>query len=510
MRMGRVIALRLNRYRTGVTIGLVLLAIAAGQIILVIGHVREGGIKETTFASLSTIRNQKKSELASHLKKMHALACGITEDSVMTDFFLDQCYERAPQKTISTFPQVDRQFLDQYGKFYDILFVDTTGFVFHSIRQESDYKTTIGTDFEHTRLSRRLLQCTEPSFMEFEQYLPSSEPAAFHVIPFHYNSTLAGYFVLQQSVNRVNNIMIDRDGMGRTGEVYLVDNDGLMLTDSRFDKESTILRKSIMTDATRFAQLELQGNGIIKDYRGVNVFSSFEKFDLLGTSWVIVAEIDEDEVLTDYLSSHLELIHDNVDTYRLSPRSHDTSRVDTRAYVKVDMDEFMSTHSNDRLRTFGVSTCTAVAISFPGRFSYLAHVSPIDKSYSNSNSRLFDFGTNEDIMERMLSQIHRFEIYSYEIDSLRFTVVSPQTNSFKEISRRLIAFGADVGQIRYMHDPEKLYANVTIESDATVSVEWIGQSPEDVAYAKDKSARTLRDVIIEISGYDRETTYGQN
>ena len=48
---------------------------------------------------------------------------------------------------------------------------------------------------------------------------------------------LIGYVAFQVPINKINNIMLRRDGMGRTGETYLVGQDGLMRCDSYLDKE---------------------------------------------------------------------------------------------------------------------------------------------------------------------------------------------------------------------------------------------------------------------------------
>lgn len=43
---------------------------------------------------------------------------------------------------------------------------------------------------------------------------------------------------------------------------------------------------------------------IIKDYRGVSVFSTFEQFDVFENSWIIIVEIDEDEVITNHYQKY--------------------------------------------------------------------------------------------------------------------------------------------------------------------------------------------------------------
>lgn len=95
----------------------------------------------------------------------------------------------------------------------------------------------------------------------------------------------------------IQNILLERTGLGETGESYLVGEDMLMRSSSRFfpNRKPT----GIKVD-TRGVQEALSGNkhhGLIHDYRGVIVFSAYELFQFHGLSWVILSEIDEQEAL---------------------------------------------------------------------------------------------------------------------------------------------------------------------------------------------------------------------
>lgn len=48
------------------------------------------------------------------------------------------------------------------------------------------------------------------------------------------SSSVAGYVVLVRDLNVINRILADKMFLGKTGETYLVNGDGLMITDSRF------------------------------------------------------------------------------------------------------------------------------------------------------------------------------------------------------------------------------------------------------------------------------------
>jgi len=107
--------------------------------------------------------------------------------------------------------------------------------------------------------------------------------------------------MLAFSVNKevINSIMLDRNplnGLGQSGESYLVGEDHLLRSISRFNKNSIHTIKS-STQGVRLAFQDSIGTSVFKDYRGIKVLSSFSKIDLPGLNWVILAEIDHREAM---------------------------------------------------------------------------------------------------------------------------------------------------------------------------------------------------------------------
>jgi len=136
-----------------------------------------------------------------------------------------------------------------------------------------------------------------------------------------------GLMAFQILVEKINEVMMDVTGMGETGETYLVGRDLFMRSDSRFQEESTVLKRKIDTKGTRNwlkrererhakassseqaaaegSPTELNGSevkdmeiSIYPDYRGVpvvGVFSNIDSIEELGQNWVMLTEIDEAE-----------------------------------------------------------------------------------------------------------------------------------------------------------------------------------------------------------------------
>src|SRR3989304_3836179 len=132
--------------------------------------------------------------------------------------------------------------------------------------------------------------------IDFEPYAPSDfAPASFIAAPISDGFNKAGILVLQIPIDQINSVMMGRSGLGETGETYLVGNDKLMRSDSRFSEKKTILVNKIDTEAVKDALTNKSDCKIIKDYRGADVLSAYAPLDIKDLKWSIIAEIDKNE-----------------------------------------------------------------------------------------------------------------------------------------------------------------------------------------------------------------------
>ncbi|MCP4703947.1 MAG: hypothetical protein GY865_05000 [candidate division Zixibacteria bacterium] len=466
-------------------------------------------LKSNTFTILDNIRDQKIEILTNYFLDVQKTASNIIFDKIMLEsFYTMQNNFRRNNKYSSDSDielKIDIQYAENYGDFYDILFIDSSGFIFHSIKQEWDYQTNILTgQLKNSNLAKYMLNKTTSTFVDYEHYAPSDEPAAFFVTTVKSGDIVLGWFVMQYAVNRINTILTDRTGLGRTGEVYLVNKNRLMLTDSRFIKEKTILKKQIETDAIKLAFEETVNNKIITDYRGVSVFSSFKQFNLFGSPWVVVAEIDEDEIITNYyynnsdslskkILSHLESRQIN---YKDSYNNHKPSRI-------VDMNEYDKAYPGEILKTYGVTTCTAVAVLYEKKFVYLLHLGPTDKIYSDSD--IDDFLNNQrtDFIGRLTEKIKHFDIYPYELNNLKFVIVANHDYSFHNIVDRLIGNDINLSQITFLYNPKATLANVFCDPENDfVTIEWGFENSNDTpSYELSSDVENLSAVFKKVSSY---------
>ncbi|WP_179213396.1 ATP-binding protein [Ekhidna lutea] len=94
----------------------------------------------------------------------------------------------------------------------------------------------------------------------------------------------------------IQEILLERTGLGQTGESYLVDENYRLLTKSRFEIADPSIVE-VKTQGVLRSLAENPGEDTFPDYRGVEVFSSYEKISINGLNWVILTEIDRQEAL---------------------------------------------------------------------------------------------------------------------------------------------------------------------------------------------------------------------
>lgn len=198
-----------------------------------------------------------------------------------------------------------RHFLKQRD-YYDIFIFDKDGNLIYSVFKELDYATNLNTgqwkdsDLGNAfRAARDNPRADFQAFFDFKPYAPSHGAAASFISQpvLAKDGSLAGVLVFQMPIARINNVMQVAAGMGRTGETYIVGNDFLMRSDSRFSEESTILKTKVSGSTVEKGLAGETGVDIVEDYRGIPVLSAYGPFEFMGTQWAVMAEMDKTEIL---------------------------------------------------------------------------------------------------------------------------------------------------------------------------------------------------------------------
>ncbi len=456
------------------------------------------GAMESCFRQLEEIKSAKKEQIINYFGNIKELVNDVANDEKMLRCFNVMREHYSPNGTKADADtlylleyETDVHYVNKYGDFYDILFVDACGFVFHSIKHEADYHTNLFTgQLSDTQLARHIRNNPNGEFVDYEFYPPSDEPAAFFIVPVQQQGKTLGWLVYQFPINKINTILSDHKNLGRTGEVYLVNRNKLMLTDSRFMEDSTILKLKVDTDAVKNALARSPDKMVINDYRGVRVFSAFEQFEVFGCAWVIIVEIDEDEVISNhyynYKRHYLPKIKDYYAGVSLRPKVIQRGDKKPVGGKRVDMHEYSMARSGETLETKGVGPCTSLIVYYPNKFGYLAHISPIDEVYHNAfldkcMNLLARRKTN--FLHEMLKRIQYYDIYPYQRKDLQFVVIATHGDSLETIIDQLFEMEIHLAQIKFLFNPAAKYANVAFhQSDDSVSVEWLAGTGRNTVF----------------------------
>ena len=229
---------------------------------------------------------------------------------------------------------VIRSYLKKFG-YYDIFLADhETGHIVYSVFKEVDYATSlvdgpyaasgIGEAFQAVQVAANK---DEVALIDFKPYAPSYDaPASFIASPIFDDAGQIGVLIFQMPIDEINRIMTSQfnwkeEGLGDSGETYIVGDDYLMRSISRFlveDPEgyfealaeagveravietieamsTSILHQEVKTDAVERALQAQSGQDIIADYRDIPVLSAYQPLEIEGVHWVLLAEIDKAE-----------------------------------------------------------------------------------------------------------------------------------------------------------------------------------------------------------------------
>jgi len=213
-----------------------------------------------------------------------------------------------------------RNYLNKFG-YYDLFLVEPdSGHIVYSVFKELDYATSLLNGeyakeniAEVFRKTRSATDAGEVSFVDFRPYAPSNgAPASFIASPIVDGGQTIGVLIFQMPIGEINKMMgriMDGkkalDGMGETGETYLIGPNKLMRSDSYLDPthHSVVAsfkdpsKGSVDTEAAREALAGKTDTKVIIDYNGSPVLSAFTPLDIYGVRWALLAEIDEAEMM---------------------------------------------------------------------------------------------------------------------------------------------------------------------------------------------------------------------
>jgi class 3 adenylate cyclase len=220
--------------------------------------------------------------------------------------------------------------------FEDVMLVDAESMeIVYSYQKTSEFATNLETGpYANTLMASKVRAMRgnndrdDFKIADFEPYRPSlGKPMGFAVSPIFDGPQMIGLLVLQFPIDNFNKVLTGNfnwaeEGMGQTGETYLVGPDKTMRSRSRFMYEKPkdfvqLLRQSSVPTSV-VERIEKQGNVIcampvesesvaaafrgqkgimvVNDYRGEETLSAYGPLELNSLRWAVITEKDLAEV----------------------------------------------------------------------------------------------------------------------------------------------------------------------------------------------------------------------
>ncbi|MCB2081734.1 MAG: HAMP domain-containing protein, partial [Rickettsiales bacterium] len=197
-----------------------------------------------------------------------------------------------------------RTFLRDRG-YYDIFLFDMEGNLVYTVFKELDYATNLntgqwrGTDLGNAFRAAASGNAEEVFFFDFKPYAPSHDaPASFiSTLIVDAQGQKIGVLAYQMPVDAINAIMQSRDGLGETGQTYIVGQDLLMRSNAPLASEATLLSQKVDTVAARESVNGNEGHWEGISYNGVESRAAYHPLPFMGTTWGVIAEQSMVEVL---------------------------------------------------------------------------------------------------------------------------------------------------------------------------------------------------------------------
>ena len=155
-------------------------------------------------------------------------------------------------------------------------------------------------ELQISNLRDKMLMKPEIIIEDYKLNKTTNLPAIFIGSPVaNSKGIIQGIIAIEIDIDAINSIMFENNphnGLGKSGESYLVGSDFLMRSTSRF-QDNSVFKTLVNTSGVLKALNGETGTEVIKDYRNISVLSSFSKVDIPNLNWAILTEIDEKEAM---------------------------------------------------------------------------------------------------------------------------------------------------------------------------------------------------------------------
>ncbi len=255
---------------------------------------------------LITVRDMKKLELEDYFLERREDLMVMARDPLVLDGlpqFVEEFNNKiSGEKEIRQIDEKYRTGLTYYTNTYgynDLFLVDVEGNVlFAAVNAAHEGVNLMGSDSVDPVMQDIFMQGrSKVAFSDYVWFDIFKGLAAFGASPVRdKRGDVMGVLMFQESFEAINAIMNKRPGLGKTGETYIVGQDKLLRSNSRFVEGETVDQLRVDTVAIKEALNGHSGVRTIYDYRGEEVVSAYAPLGIEGLNWLIIAEMDVAEI----------------------------------------------------------------------------------------------------------------------------------------------------------------------------------------------------------------------
>jgi len=191
--------------------------------------------------------------------------------------------------------------------YHDLFIVDAKGNVIYSVYKAQDFATNLENgkwkDTDFAKIFKEIKEngdnnafVTMTDFAAYEA--DNNEAASFMGSPVkNEEDVFVGALIVRMPIKRIDQVMQNPRGLGKTGETYIIGKDNFLRSDLRLVKQKTIIKQKISNEAVNAALKGESGLVETKNFKGEDVFAAYAPLDFMGMHWGVVAEMSEEEVL---------------------------------------------------------------------------------------------------------------------------------------------------------------------------------------------------------------------
>ncbi|MBW2738434.1 MAG: HAMP domain-containing protein, partial [Deltaproteobacteria bacterium] len=283
------------KIQTKIILITLLLVMVAGTVIIVVNHIATRNMAEdNVYDYLSAVAGSRASHIETYLEGKEEVIKQLSESIVIEQLLL---MNRDDPDYSSKYDDVKRRLkhtaeVNEYA--YGVFVLDKNGTIVAS-SEEID----IG---KHKSNDPYFIGGKEGVFIKdaYTSRTRKIDTITFSAPVFdEEGAVFAGVVVMRISIEELNEITTNRTGMGETGEIFLVNKDGYMITPSRFLND-TFLKQKVDIKRSKDISTRIRIFGKQEPKERTALYRNYLGTDVLGVcvcipkmNWTLVAEITE-------------------------------------------------------------------------------------------------------------------------------------------------------------------------------------------------------------------------